>query len=322
KSQSVSMNKSNLILVTLLIFSVLISLTFGSVLLTDLTYMQVFSIIIDIRLPRALMAVLTGAALAMSGAVFQIILKNPMADSFTLGMANGAVLGSSLVVVSVLPIFLAPIASIVFGLATMLLVVAIARKIDVTYRPETLIITGILLGALLSGLLYLLILLFPNETANISRYMFGSLGGANFNQVGILLFVTGVSFIIHLKFSRSLDLLKLGDIRAHALGVKVSLVRPLLLMVASIPPLIAIGYTGIIALVGIIIPQLILYVKPMTFAPLVKRSILLGALYVLFIDTLGRTIIAPIQIPTGVMVMLSAVPFFIFLLYKRNFKRS
>ena len=315
------MNKSNLILVTLLIFSVLISLTFGSVLLTDLTYMQVFSIIIDIRLPRALMAVLTGAALAMSGAVFQIILKNPMADSFTLGMANGAVLGSSLVVVSVLPVFLAPIASIVFGLATMLLVVAIARKIDVTYRPETLIITGILLGALLSGLLYLLILLFPNETANISRYMFGSLGGANFNQVGILLFVTGVSFIIHLKFSRSLDLLKLGDIRAHALGVKVSLVRPLLLMVASIPPLIAIGYTGIIALVGIIIPQLILYVKPMTFAPLVKRSILIGALYVLFIDTLGRTIIAPIQIPTGVMVMLSAVPFFIFLLYKRNFKQ-
>lgn len=315
------MNKSNLILVTLLIFSVLISLTFGSVLLTDLTYMQVFSIIIDIRLPRALMAVLTGAALAMSGAVFQIILKNPMADSFTLGMANGAVLGSSLVVVSVLPVFLAPIASIVFGLATMLLVVVIARKIDVTYRPETLIITGILLGALLSGLLYLLILLFPNETANISRYMFGSLGGANFNQVGILLFVTGVSFIIHLKFSRSLDLLKLGDIRAHALGVKVSLVRPLLLMVASIPPLIAIGYTGIIALVGIIIPQLILYVKPMTFAPLVKRSILIGALYVLFIDTLGRTIIAPIQIPTGVMVMLSAVPFFIFLLYKRNFKQ-
>src|SRR5699024_1597070 len=131
-------------------------------------------IIIDIRLPRALMAVLTGAALAMSGAVFQIILKNPMADSFTLGMANGAVLGSSLVVVSVITVFLAIIASIVFGLATMLLVVVIARKIDVTYRPETLIITGILLGALLSGLLYLLILLFPNETANISRYMFGS----------------------------------------------------------------------------------------------------------------------------------------------------
>src|SRR5699024_6228593 len=123
-------------------------------------------------------------------------------------------------------------------------------------------------------------------------------------------------------FSRSLDLLKLGDIRAHALGVKVSLVRPLLLMVASIPPLIAIGYTGIIALVGIIIPQLILYVKPMTFATLVKRSILLVALYVLLIDTLGRKIIAPIHVPTVVMVMLSSPQFCNCLLYKRNFKRS
>src|SRR5699024_9593438 len=126
------MNKSNPILVTLLIFSVLISLTLGSVLLTDLTYMQVFSIIIDIRLPRGLLDVLTGAAFATSGAGYPIMLKYPLADSFTLAMANGAVLGPSLVVVSVLPRFLAPIASIVCGLATMLLVVAIARKIAVT----------------------------------------------------------------------------------------------------------------------------------------------------------------------------------------------
>lgn len=314
------MNKTNIILVTLLIFSVLISLTFGSVRLTEVNYLQMFSIIIDVRLPRALMAVLTGAALAMSGAVFQIILKNPMADSFTLGMANGAVLGSSLVVVSTIPILFAPLASVVFGLLSMILVVGIARKLDANYRPETLIITGILLGALLSGLLYLLILIFPEETTNISRYMFGSLGGANFNQVGVLLFVTACSFIVLLKYARELDLLKLGDIRAHALGVNVSIIRPVLLMVASIPPLIAIGYTGIIALVGIIIPQLILYIKPMTFMPLLKRSILLGALYVLLIDTFGRTIIAPIQVPTGVMVMLSAVPLFIFLLYKRTFK--
>src|SRR5699024_1254520 len=170
KSQSVSMNKSNLILVTLLIFSVLISLTFGSVLLTDLTYMQVFSIIIDIRLPRALMAVLTGAALAMSGAVFQIILKNPMADSFTLGMANGAVLGAAITVVTVIPAVFAPVLSIVLGLVSLLAVLLIARKLDLTYRPETLIITGILLGALLSGVLYIIILIFPEDTANIARY--------------------------------------------------------------------------------------------------------------------------------------------------------
>ena len=311
------MNKTNLILVFLLIISVIMSVFIGSVNFREISNMQAFSIILDVRLPRALMAILVGAALAMSGAVFQIILKNPMADSFTLGMANGAVLGAALTVVTIIPSVFAPAISIIFGLLSLLLVLVISRKLDLTYRPETLIITGILLGALLSGVLYIIILLFPEDTANIARYMFGSLGGADFTKVAVLLILTAVSFIIMERYGHVLDLLKLGDIRAHALGVNVSVIRPALLITAAVPPLVAISYTGIIALVGIIIPQIILYIKPMAFRPLLKRSILLGGLYVLIIDTLGRTLIAPLQIPTGVMVMLSAVPLFIFLLYKR-----
>lgn len=311
------MNKTNCILVFLLIISVVLSIFTGSVNLGDINNMQAFTIMLDVRLPRALMAVLTGAALAMSGAVFQIILKNPMADSFTLGMANGAVLGAAVTVVTVIPAAFAPVLSIVLGLASLLAVLLIARKLDLTYRPETLIITGILLGALLSGVLYIIILLFPEDTANIARYMFGSLGGADFSRISVLLILTSAAFIILERCGRVLDLLKLGDIRAHALGVNVSVIRPALLITASVPPLVAISYTGIIALVGIIIPQIILYVKPMAFRPLLKRSVLIGGLYVLIIDTLGRTLIAPLQIPTGVMVMLSAVPLFIFLLYKR-----
>lgn len=311
------MNKTNSILVILLIISVVLSILIGSVNLCNVDNMQAFSIMLDVRLPRVLMAILVGAALAMSGAVFQVILKNPMADSFTLGMANGAVLGSAITVVTVIPVIFAPILSIVLGLLSLLFVLAIARKLDLTYRPETLIITGILLGALLSGVLYIIILLFPEETANIARYMFGSLGGSDFTQVSVLLIVTAGSFILLERYGHVLDLLKLGDIRAHALGVNVSVIRPLLLVTAAVPPLAAISYTGIIALVGIIIPQIILYVKPMNFRPLLKRSILIGGLYVLLVDTFGRTLIAPLQIPAGVMVMLSAVPLFIFLLYKR-----
>ncbi|MGO1922250.1 MAG: FecCD family ABC transporter permease [Jeotgalicoccus sp.] len=311
------MNKTNSILVILLIISVIMSIFIGSVNFREISNMQAFSIMLDVRLPRALMAILVGAALAMSGAVFQIILKNLMADSFTLGMANGAVLGAAITVVTVIPAVFAPVLSIILGLLSLLLVLVIARKLDLTYRPETLIITGILLGALLSGVLYIIILLFPEDTANIARYMFGSLGGADFTKVSVLLILTAVSFIILERYGHVLDLLKLGDIRAHALGVNVSVIRPALLITAAVPPLVAISYTGIIALVGIIIPQIILYIKPMAFRPLLKRSILLGGLYVLIIDTLGRTLIAPLQIPTGVMVMLSAVPLFIFLLYKR-----
>lgn len=311
------MNKTNSVLVLLLIISVIMSIFIGSVNFREISNMQAFSIMLDVRLPRALMAILVGAALAMSGAVFQIILKNPMADSFTLGMANGAVLGAALTIVTIIPAVFAPVISIILGLLSLLLVLVIARKLDLTYRPETLIITGILLGALLSGVLYIIILLFPEDTANIARYMFGSLGGADFTKVSVLLILTAVSFIILERYGHVLDLLKLGDIRAHALGVNVSVIRPALLITAAVPPLVAISYTGIIALVGIIIPQIILYIKPMAFRPLLKRSILLGGLYVLIIDTLGRTLIAPLQIPTGVMVMLSAVPLFIFLLYKR-----
>lgn len=311
------MNKTNSVLVILLIISVIMSLFIGSVNFRGISNMQAFSIMLDVRLPRALMAILVGAALAMSGAVFQIILKNPMADSFTLGMANGAVLGAAITVVTIIPAVFAPVLSIILGLLSLLLVLVIARKLDLTYRPETLIITGILLGAMLSGVLYIIILLFPEDTANIARYMFGSLGGADFTKVSVLLILTAVSFIILERYGHVLDLLKLGDIRAHALGVNVSVIRPALLITAAVPPLVAISYTGIIALVGIIIPQIILYIKPMAFRPLLKRSILLGGLYVLIIDTLGRTLIAPLQIPTGVMVMLSAVPLFIFLLYKR-----
>lgn len=311
------MNKTNCILVFLLIISVVLSIFIGSVNIGDINNIQAFTIMLDVRLPRALMAILVGAALAMSGAVFQIILKNPMADSFTLGMANGAVLGAALTVVTIIPAVFAPVISIILGLLSLLLVLVIARKLDLTYRPETLIITGILLGAMLSGVLYIIILLFPEDTANIARYMFGSFGGADFTKVSVLLILTAVSFIILERYGHVLDLLKLGDIRAHALGVNVSVIRPALLITAAVPPLVAISYTGIIALVGIIIPQIILYIKPMAFRPLLKRSILLGGLYVLIIDTLGRTLIAPLQIPTGVMVMLSAVPLFIFLLYKR-----
>lgn len=311
------MNKTNCILVFLLIISVIMSIFIGSVNFREVSNMQAFSIMLDVRLPRALMAILVGAALAMSGAVFQIILKNPMADSFTLGMANGAVLGAAITVVTIIPAVFAPVLSIFLGLLSLLFVLIIARKLDLNYRPETLIITGILLGAMLSGVLYIIILLFPEDTANIARYMFGSLGGADFTRVSVLLILTAVSFIILERYGHVLDLLKLGDIRAHALGVNVSVIRPALLITAAVPPLVATSYTGIIALVGIIIPQIILYIKPMAFRPLLKRSILLGGLYVLIIDTLGRTLIAPLQIPTGVMVMLSAVPLFIFLLYKR-----
>lgn len=306
-----------LILSAVILMTATASVFTGSAVLHELDAEQLGSIILGIRVPRVLFAIFIGAALAMSGAVFQIVLRNPMADSFTLGMANGAVLGSALVVVLALPFYLQPVLSILSGLAGLAIVLSAARRMDMEYRPETLIVTGVLLGAMLSGVLYILVLLQPDQTESIARYMFGSLSGASYDNVIITGALTaGAAFIIY-KYGRQLDLLNLGDVRAFSLGIKTGRLRLLLLVTASIPPLVAISFSGIIALVGIIVPQMILYFRPLLFRPLMILSSLYGALYVLLIDTVGRTVLAPVQIPTGVMVMISAVPLFIFLMQRR-----
>ncbi|KIH70335.1 FecCD family ABC transporter permease [Salinicoccus roseus] len=311
------MNRHAVIIAVITFLAAGLSLFIGSVDLSGLPSEQARNIIFNIRLPRVLFAIIVGAALAMSGVVFQIVLRNPMADSFTLGMANAAVLGSAASVTGVMPLVLRPLTSIVAGLLALALVLAAARRLETTYRPETLIIIGVLLGAMMSGVLYIIVLIAPDQTESIVRYMFGSLSGADYGAVlltGVLTLLSGA--VLH-RAGGALDLLNLGDARAYSLGVDARRIRPLLLVVASIPPLVAISFTGLVALVGIIVPQMILYFRPLMFRPLFILSSLYGALYIIIIDTIGRTAIAPIQIPTGVMVMVSAVPLFIFLMHKR-----
>lgn len=311
------MNRHAVIVAVITFLAAGLSLFIGSVDLSGLPSDQAMNIIINIRLPRILFAIIVGTALAMSGVVFQIVLRNPMADSFTLGMANAAVLGSAASVTGVMPLVLRPLASIIAGLLALALVLAAARRLETTYRPETLIIIGVLLGAMMSGVLYIIVLIAPDQTESIVRYMFGSLSGADYDAVlltGALTLLSGA--VLH-RAGGALDLLNLGDARAYSLGVDARRIRPLLLVVASVPPLVAISFTGLVALVGIIVPQMILYFRPLMFRPLFILSSLYGALYIIIIDTIGRTAIAPIQIPTGVMVMVSAVPLFIFLMHKR-----
>lgn len=311
------MNRHAVIVAVITFMAAGLSLFIGSVDLSGLPSDQAMNIIINIRLPRILFAIIVGAALAMSGVVFQIVLRNPMADSFTLGMANAAVLGSAASVTGVMPLVLRPLASIIAGLLALALVLVAARRLETTYRPETLIIIGVLLGAMMSGVLYIIVLIAPDQTESIVRYMFGSLSGADYGPVlltGVLTLLSGA--VLH-RAGGALDLLNLGDARAYSLGVDARRIRPLLLVVASVPPLVAISFTGLVALVGIIVPQMILYFRPLMFRPLFMLSSLYGALYIIIIDAVGRTAIAPIQIPTGVMVMVSAVPLFIFLMHKR-----
>lgn len=316
------MNKKVVTLIIAIVIVGALSLSIGSANIFTLDAAERNTIMFDIRLPRVLMAIVVGTSLVMSGWVLQVVLRNPMADSFTLGMANAAILGSALTVSLGLPIFFQPVVSVLFGLLSLVIVLALAFTIDKNFANETLIINGILLGALWSGVLYIIILMNPGKTQQIAQYMFGSFASANYTLVLGLGLLTLIALIIILIFHKQIDYLNLGDVRAHSLGVRPERLRPLLIVIASIPPLVAISYTGMIAIVGIIIPQLILYIKPMRFKSVMIFAVLYGCLFMIVIDTIGRTIIAPIQIPTGVMVMLASVPILFFLMREQLFRIS
>src|SRR5699024_7713173 len=217
------MNKHISILAVLIIIAGAASLFIGSANVYVSEPVQMYNIIFGIRLPRMLFAIIVGASLAASGVVYQVILRNPMADSFTLGMANGAVLGSATAVILSLPVLIQPLLSIITGLIGLAIVIMAAKRMDAAYSPVTLIITGVLLGAMMSGLLYILILLNPNETLSIAGFMFGSLAGTSYETVSITAVLTAISAVIVYKYGRHLDLLNLCDISAFSLGVKVGM---------------------------------------------------------------------------------------------------
>lgn len=308
-------------IVTLLIVVSALSMVVGPInILSDLN--NNFFVLTEIRIPRTMLAALGGAALSLSGAVYQVVLQNRMADSFTLGMANGATLGAFFAISLGLPLVFISLFGITTGLLTLLIVLFIARRLNHKYTPATLIITGILLGSLFSGLLYIFILFQPDKTNHLLSFMFGSFGNANIYHcliVGILFFG---SLIYALKNARQLDFFLLGELRAHSLGVNVRRMRFMMLIILSLAPLALISFTGIIGLVGIIVPQVLQFFKPMKTRELLKKSALFGSIFLVTADTLGRVVLMPYTVPTGIIVMLSSVPIIFILLYKRMIRMT
>lgn len=307
---------NNRTLISLLIGISILSLLIGSI--------NVFSdlkgyafVIMEIRLPRIILAAIGGAALAISGAVYQVLLENKMADSFTLGMANGATLGAFFAITLSLPLVFISLFGIATGLLALFTVLILAKHLDRKYSPGTLIITGVLLGALFSGLLYVFIAFQPDKTNHLLSFMFGSFGNAKYSQILIVGSLFFFAFFYALKYAKQLDFLTLGDIRAYSLGVSVSRLRFTLLVVLALPTLALISFTGVIGLVGIIIPQTIQFFRPLRMKALLIKSALLGAIYLVFADFIGRVAIMPYSIPTGIVVMLSSIPIIFLLLYKR-----
>lgn len=291
-----------------------------------LNYNSVDSIIIlRLRIPRTVITLCVGGALALSGSIVQSIFKNSMADPYIIGVSSGASLGAVVAMITGLSqifFLVTPIFAFIFAIATTVLVYSISQKNGVS-STETLILSGIAISSLLGSVINFLLYSTMDEfqaSKEILFWLMGSFEGKTTAHMFIILPVTIISFIITLRLRRSLDLISLGDTQALILGVNVQKTKKTLIIIATILTSVSVSISGMIGFVGLIIPHISRLIVGPNHKNLVPTSFLLGGIFLTLIDLIIRVVGIYISIRIGVLTSLIGSPFFIYLLMKNKRK--
>jgi iron complex transport system permease protein len=279
------------------------------------------TIVWDYRLPRILMGILTGAALGVAGAVMQGILRNPLASPFTLGIASAASFGASLAIILGAGVvaggYLIAANAFLFTLIAAALVYGLAQVRGIT--PETMIMAGIAIMYLFSSLTSFLQYIGTSEDVHaVVFWMFGSLGRSTWETVTIAAVIFLFTFPIFIFFARSINALAAGDETATSLGVAVEHVRVIGMGGASLLTAGVICFTGTIGFIGLVAPHITRMIIGGDNRFLLPGTALMGAVILLGADSVGRTIMAPMILPVGIMTAFIGVPFFLYLFLRRR----
>ncbi|WP_165980990.1 FecCD family ABC transporter permease [Macrococcoides canis] len=277
----------------------------------DLTDPLNQSILLEVRIPRVIMGIVAGIVLSISGLTFQIILRNNLADSFSLGIASGASLGSAFGVIAGLSLVMIAVSGIVMSLITLIIVILFSIVIKAGHQSVWVILTGMFINLFCSSVLYMLVLFVPDKTRNIMNYLFGTLGNVSLSEVFIVLPISIIGILLLYYYHRPLELLSLGQEHAHVLGLEATRSMYLLLTIASITTAILISFTGIIGFVGMVIPTFVRFFTRGNFVSKMHTTALLGIVLILLGDFLGKVIMPPVQIPVSIMMCLIGFPLLI-----------
>lgn len=310
--------RSIVIWLIILLISVLISLWWDLGSLND-AFNQI--ILLKVRLPRVLEAMLTGATLTIAGHMFQTILNNPLADSFTLGLASGASLGSGLALFLGLSFLWVPFFSIAFSLITLVLVLGLTVILSRGYPVRVLIILGLMIGALFNALLYMLVLINPRKMNSIANYLFGGFASAEYHDVIIIALTMIVAMFILFSMKNGIKLLQVGELKSQSLGLNVQNVMFIVLAVSSMITAVVVAYVGIIGFIGMIVPQLLRrFYWQYELGTQMVLNLIVGSTVMVVADFIGGTMIQPVQIPASIIMALLGVPvLFYILLHKLRY---
>lgn len=308
--------RSIVIWLIILLISVLISLWWGLGSLND-AFNQ--TILLKVRLPRVLEAMLTGATLTIAGHMFQTILNNPLADSFTLGLASGASLGSGLALFLGLSFLWVPFFSIAFSLITLVLVLGLTVILSRGYPVRVLIILGLMVGALFNALLYMLVLINPPKMNSIANYLFGGFASAEYHDVIIIALTMIVAMVILFSMKNGIKLLQVGELKSQSLGLNVQNVMFIVLAVSSMITAVVVAYVGIIGFIGMIVPQLLRrFYWQYELGTQMVLNLIVGSTVMVVADFIGGTMIQPVQIPASIIMALLGVPVLFYILFTQT----
>ena len=280
------------------------------------------SIIIHIRMPRVLGGALVGVALAAAGVAYQGIFRNPMADPYTIGAMGGASFGAAVAIVlgigvALLGVNTVPIFAFVGALGAVFLVYAISRegsRVPVT----TLLLSGLTVTIFFNALVTYLKLIAGNKLHALTFWIMGGFTYTNWTDVtSILPFIIIGTAVIYL-YARDLNILVLGEEQAQHLGVELEKVKKILLASGALMTAAAVSISGLIGFVGLIIPHLTRILIGPDHRILLPTSAIVGASFMMICDALARVIIAPSELPVGVITAVSGGPFFIYLLRRKK----
>lgn len=274
-------------------------------------------IVMNLRLPRILLAIMIGACLSASGALLQSVMKNPLADPGTIGVSSGAATVASTILLlfptmtGSLPVF----AFIGAGLAC-LLIYSMAWKNGVD--PTRIILSGVAINSVLGAYTALLQLLNSDSLQGVLAFLNGSLSGKSWYQVRILSIYAGIGIVLAFCCVKNANALQLGDEMAKSLGINVNISRIMLSAVATFLAASTVAVAGIIGFVGLVVPHIARILVGSNYKVMIPVSIVLGADVLLFADTIGRTIVPGMEIPVGIVMAVSGGPFFLYMLRKKG----
>ena len=274
------------------------------------------TLINELRLPRALNAFATGGLLALAGALMQVLLRNPLADPYVLGVSGGAaVIGLSAIMLGLGSLWV-DLGAFAGAMGTTLLVFGLSRR-RAAWVPLRLLLTGVVLAAGFAAIISLMLALSPD--ANLRGMLFWLMGDLSFaTNPGPHLLLLGVAVLLGLFVARPLNVLARGDLQASALGVAVQPLRIGIYLSSSLITAVAVTTAGSIGFVGLVVPHLVRMLVGQDHRVLLPAAALAGGSLLVFADTLARTVIAPRQLPVGALTALLGVPLFLILVSRQR----